>query len=156
MKTKDVFAIIVSALTIMLGGFVLFSIGFIVLAIVINGFQLLGETPSGEVKSYFLAFAAYVAGAIALAFLAKWLLTKEQLKHTLWSAALTLLLMAVLVIIGIALYQQTDLIILMAGGLIIIPLLIYLHVKKANWTYIFATVYVACIGIYNVLMNVEM
>ncbi|MDP2813084.1 MAG: hypothetical protein Q8S15_04045 [Erysipelotrichaceae bacterium] len=155
MKTKNISAMIVSALTIMLGGFVLFSIGFIVLAIIINGFQLLGETPSGEVSSYFLAFAAYAVGAIALVFVAKWLLTKEQLKHTLWSAALTLLLMVVLVMIGIALYEQSDLIILLAGGFIIVPLLIYLYVKKANWTYLFATVYVACIGIYNVLMNVE-
>lgn len=156
MKTKEIFSNIVSALTIMLGGFVLFSIGFIVLAIVINGLQLLGETPSGEVSSYFLAFAGYAAGAIALAFLAKWLLTKEQLKHTLLSAVLTLLLMVVLVMIGIALYQQSDLILLLAGGIVIVPLLIYLYVKKANWTYIFATAYVACIGIYNVLMNVEM
>ncbi|PKM65524.1 MAG: hypothetical protein CVU94_08455 [Firmicutes bacterium HGW-Firmicutes-19] len=155
MKLKNILGIIISVLTIMLGGFVLFSLGFILLAIIINGFQILGETPSGEVSSEMLMFAAYLVGAIIIILGAKWLLTKEQLKHTLRAAALALVLMVVLVMIGIALYKQTDLIILLAGGVVIIPLFILLYIKKANWTYLFATVFVACIGIYGVLMNIE-
>ncbi|PKM89064.1 MAG: hypothetical protein CVU85_03170 [Firmicutes bacterium HGW-Firmicutes-10] len=155
MKPKNILGIIVSALTIMLGGFVLFSLGFILLAIIINGFQILGETPTGEVFSEMLMFAVYLGVAIILVLGAKWLLTKEQLKHTLRATALTLVLIIVVVMIGIVLYKQSDLIILLAGGVVIIPLFILLYIKKANWTYLFATVYVACIGIYGVLMNVE-
>jgi hypothetical protein len=154
MKLKNVISIIVSLLTIMLGGFVLFNLAFILLALLVNGFEVFADS-AGEVSREMLQLASYVAIAIAIAVAAKFLLTKEQLKHTLLASMFALLLMVVLVMIGIALYKQSDIIILLAGGVVIIPTLILLFMKKANWTYIFATVYASSLGILVMLFNIE-
>jgi hypothetical protein len=154
MKLKNVISIIVSLLTIMLGGFVLFNLAFILLALLVNGFEVFADS-AGEVSREMLQLASYVAIAIAIAVAAKFLLTKEQLKHTLLASMFALLIMVVLVMIGIALYKQSDIIILLAGGVVIIPTLILLFMKKANWTYIFATVYASSLGILVMLFNIE-
>jgi hypothetical protein len=154
MKLKNILGIVVSLLTIMLGGFVLFSLAFVLLAFLVNGFEGFTDT-TGEVSREMLQLAGYVAVAIAIAVAAKFLLTKEQLKHTLLASMFALLLMVVLVMIGIALYEQSDIIILLAGGLIIIPILILQYLKKANWTYMFATVYASGLGILVMLFNIE-
>jgi hypothetical protein len=154
MKLKNVISIIVSLLTIMLGGFVLFNLAFILLALLVNGFEVFADS-AGEVSREMLQLASYVAIAIAIAVAAKFLLTKEQLKHTLLASMFALLIMVVLVMIGIALYKQSDIIILLAGGVVIIPILILLFMKKANWTYIFATVYASSLGILVMLFNIE-
>jgi hypothetical protein len=154
MKLKNILGVIVSALVIMLGGFVLFNLAFVFLGFLVNGFKVFADT-TGEVSREMLILGGYVALVVALAIGAKFLLTKEQLKHTLFASVFALLLMVILVVIGIALYEQSDTIILLAGGLIIIPLLILLYLKKANWTFIFATVFASCLGILVMLFNIE-
>lgn len=154
MKLKSVLGIIVSMLTIMLGGFVLFNLAFVLLAFLVNGFEGFTNT-NGEFSREMLQLGGFVAIAIALAVAAKFLLTKEQLKHTLLASVFALLLMVILIIIGIALFGQSDLIIFLAGGAVILPVLGLLFVKKANWTYIFATVYATCLGILVMLFNID-
>lgn len=154
MKLKSVLGIIVSMLTIMLGGFVLFNISFVLVAFLANGLEVFADT-TGEVSSEMLQLGGYIALVLVIAVSAKFLVSKEQLKHTLLASMLALLLMIVLVMIGIALYEQSDIVILLAGGLVIIPLMIFLYLKKANWTYIFATVYASGLGILVMLINIE-
>lgn len=154
MKLKNILGIVASMLTIMFGGFVLFSLAFVLLGFLINGLDVFADS-TGEVSSEMLQLAGYVAIAIAIAVAAKFLLTKEQLKHTLLASVVALLLMIVLVMIGIALYEQSDVIILLAGGVIIIPILILLYMKKANWTYMFATLYASGLGILVMLFNID-
>jgi hypothetical protein len=154
MKLKSIIGIVASMLTIMFGGFVLFSLAFVLLGFLINGLEIFADS-TGEVSREMLQLAGYVAIAIAIAVAAKFLLTKEQLKHTLLASLFALLLMVVLVIIGIALYEQSDIVILLAGGVIIIPILIFLYMKKANWTYMFATLYASSLGILVMLFNIE-
>lgn len=154
MKLKSVLGIIVSMLTIMLGGFVLFNVSFVILALLSNGLEVFADT-TGEVSSEMFQLGGYIALVLVIAVSAKFLVSKEQLKHTLLASMLALLLMIVLVMIGIALYEQSDIVILLAGGLVIIPLLIFLYLKKANWTYIFATVYASGLGILVMLINIE-
>ena len=154
MKLKNTLGIVVSILTIMLGGFVLFSLAFVLLGFLINGLEVFADS-TGEVSREMLHLAGYVAIAIAIAVAAMFLLTKEQLKHTLLASMFALLLMVILVIIGIALYEQSDIVILLAGGVVIIPILILLYLKKANWTYIFATLYASALGILVMLFNID-
>lgn len=154
MKLKSVLGIIVSMLTIMLGGFVLFNVSFVILALLSNGLEVFADT-TGEVSREMLQLGGFVALVIAIAVAAKFLVSKEQLKHTLLASMLALFLMIVLVMIGIALYEQSDIVILLAGGVVIIPILILLYMKKANWTYIFATIYASCLGILVMLFKID-
>lgn len=154
MKLKSILGIIASMLTIMFGGFVLFSLTFVLLGFLINGLEVFADS-TGEVSREMVQLAGYVAIAIAIVVVAKFLLTKEQLKHTLLASVLALFLMVILIIIGIVLYEQKDIIILLAGGVIIIPTLIFLYVKKANWTYLFATLYSSSLGILVMLLNID-
>lgn len=154
MKLKSVLGIIVSMLTIMLGGFVLFNVSFVILALLSNGLEVFADT-TGEVSREMLQLGGFVALVIAIAVAAKFLVSKEQLKHTLLASMLALFLMIVLVMIGIALYEQSDIVILLAGGVIIIPILILLYIKKANWTYTFATIYASCLGILVMLFKID-
>lgn len=154
MKLKSVLGIIVSMLTIMLGGFVLFNVSFVILALLSNGLEVFADT-TGEVSREMLQLGGFVALVIAIAVAAKFLVSKEQLKHTLLASMLALFLMIVLVMIGIALYEQSDIVILLAGGVVIIPILILLYMKKANWTYTFATIYASCLGILVMLFKID-
>jgi len=154
MKLKSVLGIIVSMLTIMLGGFVLFNVSFVILALLSNGLEVFADT-TGEVSREMLKLGGFVALVIAIAVAAKFLVSKEQLKHTLLASMLALFLMIVLVMIGIALYEQSDIVILLAGGVVIIPILILLYMKKANWTYTFATIYASCLGILVMLFKID-
>lgn len=154
MKLKSVLGIIVSMLTIMLGGFVLFNVSFVILALLSNGLEVFADT-TGEVSREMLQLGGLVALVIAIAVAAKFLVSKEQFKHTLLASMLALFLMIVLVMIGIALYEQSDIVILLAGGVVIIPILILLYMKKANWTYIFATIYASCLGILVMLFKID-
>lgn len=154
MKLKSVLGIIVSMLTIMLGGFVLFNVSFVILALLSNGLEVFADT-TGEVSREMLQLGGFVALVIAIAVATKFLVSKEQLKHTLLASMLALFLMIVLVMIGIALYEQSDIVILLAGGVIIIPILIILYIKKANWTYTFATIYASCLGILVMLFKID-
>lgn len=154
MKLKSVLGIIVSMLTIMLGGFVLFNVSFVILALLSNGLEVFADT-TGEVSREMLQLGGLVALVIAIAVAAKFLVSKEQLKHTLLASMLALFLMIVLVMIGIALYEQSDIVILLAGGVVIIPILILLYIKKANWTYTFATIYASCLGILVMLFKID-
>lgn len=154
MKLKSVLGIIVSMLTIMLGGFVLFNVSFVILALLSNGLEVFADT-TGEVSREMLQLGGLVALVIAIAVAAKFLVSKEQFKHTLLASMLALFLMIVLVMIGIALYEQSDIVILLAGGVVIIPILILLYIKKANWTYTFATIYASCLGILVMLFKID-
>jgi hypothetical protein len=154
MKLKSILGVIVSALVIMLGGFVLFNLAFVFLGFLVNGMEGFMDS-GGEATRGLLLLGGFVALVVALTIVAKFLITKEQLKHTLLASILALLLMVVLILIGIVLYGQSDIIILLAGSLIIIPLLILLYLKKANWTYIFATVFASFLGILVMLFNIE-
>jgi hypothetical protein len=154
MSIKTIMGWIVSAILIMFGGFVLFNLAFVILGVLANGFEIFADA-TGEVSREMLLLALFVGSVIIVAIIAKFILSKEQLKHTLFAMLLTLPLMVIIVMIGIALYGQSDFVILLAGGAVIIPVLLLMIKKKVNWTYMFATVYVACLGLLIMIFNIE-
>lgn len=154
MSIKNTLGLIVSAVLIMFGGFVLFNVAFVMLGILANGFEILSDT-SGEALREMLMIAVFVGLVVACAIIAKFTLSKEQFKHTLFATLLTLPLMTALVMVGITLYGQSDLVILLVGGAIIIPTLWLMIKKRADWTYLFAVFYVTCLGIIIMIFNID-
>ena len=74
MKLKSVLGIIVSMLTIMLGGFVLFNISFVLVAFLANGLEVFADT-TGEVSSEMLQLGGYIALVLVIAVSAKFLVS---------------------------------------------------------------------------------
>ena len=154
MSIKNILGLIVSAVLVMFGGFVLFNVAFVILGILANGFEIFSDM-TGEVPREMLMLAAFIGLAVACLIIAKFILSKQQFKHTLLATLLTLPLMAVLVMVGITLYGQSDLVILLVGGALIIPTLWLMIKKRANWTYLFAVFYVTCLGIIIMIFNID-
>lgn len=135
---KKTLAPIVSALTVLGGGFILFNLAFLIVALMVpDNWKLQG----------LLVTAGYALAAIVLFVLLKWALDKQAFKHTLWATLLTLPLMTVLVLIGIALYGQSDLVIFAVGAVVLIPVYVILIRKKLPWVYWLAVVYITVLGL---------
>lgn len=148
MKNNRLLEYILPAILIMVGGFVLFNFAFIVFALIVNlSISLLGAdiNSAPPVLSRGLGFLALI--------LITWLGFKinfksETVKHTLRATLITMPLMAVLVALGVILYQQTQWIILLAGTLVVAPALYYVWRLKLPWMYTFAILYVTILALY--------
>jgi hypothetical protein len=148
MKLKKILGIVVSMLTIMLGGFVLCAA---ILGLLTNTFEF---ATKAEVLKELLVFAGYVAVAFVLVIVAKLLLTKEQHKYMISATFFAGFLMMVLFIIGIIFIGQPETLIL-AIGTVSLPVIGYHFVRKSSWTYIFATVYASCLVIFLMLFKID-
>lgn len=148
MKLKKILGIIASALTIMVGGFVLCAV---ILGFLTNTFEF---ATTAEVIRELLVFAGYSTVAVVSAIVAKRLLSKEQLKHTLSATLFAGFFMTVLFIVGILFFGRSEIIIL-AIGTISLLIIGYHYVKKNSWTYIFATVFAACLIIFLMLFKID-
>ncbi|MPN64827.1 hypothetical protein SDC9_212604 [bioreactor metagenome] len=64
-------------------------------------------------------------------------------------------MMVVLVILGMVLYGQSQLLIAAIGALVVGAVLLYLYKKKLSWQYYVAALYVAVLAICIMLFNIE-
>jgi hypothetical protein len=148
MKNNRLVGYILPAIVIMAGGFVLFNFAFIVFALIVNlSISLLGVDPQSAPP-----ILSRILGFFALIFIT-WLGFKinfksESIKHTLRATLITMPLMAVLVAIGVMLYQQPQWMILLAGALVVAPALYYVWRLKLPWMYHFAILYVTILALY--------
>ena len=148
MKNTKLLGMILPAIVIMAGGFILFNFAFIVFALIVNlSISLLGADMQSAppVLSRALGFLALI--------LFTWLGFKinfksETVKHTLRATLITMPLMAVLVALGVMLYQQPQWMILLAGALVVAPALYYVWRLKLPWMYHFAIRYVTILALY--------
>jgi len=150
MKLKPYQKNILSALVIIIGGFILFNIAFLLAALVINAtMRVLGmaqhEAPSMVGRVLFLI----------LIILSSWFVFRSKLKDLIKATFLTMPLMVVLVMAGISLYQQAKWMVAGTGAVIIFAVLYYLYKKKLSWLYYFSTLYVAVVALCVMLFNVE-
>ena len=150
MKLKPYQKNILTALVIIIGGFALFNIAFLLAALVINAtMRVLGmaqhEAPSMVGRVLFLI----------LIILSSWFVFRSKLKDLIKATFLTMPLMVVLVMAGISLYQQARWMVGGIGAVIIFAVLYYLYKKKLSWLYYFSTLYVAIVALCVMLFNVE-
>lgn len=150
MKLKPYQKNVLSAIAVAAGGFILFSLAFILAAIVINGSKsVLGmvenEAPPAIGRVLYLL----------LIFLISWFIFRSRLSHIVKAAFLAMLLMVILVMAGLSLYQYSKWFTIGTGAVIICAVLSYFHKKKLSWLYYFSTLYVALLGLCIMLFNIQ-
>lgn len=141
MKHKKVLDITVSLLTIMLSGVTLFCL------LLILTFRLDVVANITHYNEILLLTGGLVTVTTALVIAGKFLLTKEQLIHTLLASVLALIFIVSLSFLVISMAYSSDNVLLFFGGAVFFLILILQYLEKVNWRYIFATVYAAALVI---------
>lgn len=143
MKLKEWQKNILSAAIVIVVGFALFLMAFLLLAL-ITRVALVLFTGEGESKAHGLSRAALlVLTVLHLPFV-----FRSKLPDSLKAAYLTLPLMVALVMLGIALYGRPLWMVLVSGCAVIAAALAYLVARKKPWLYYSAVGYVAALALY--------
>ena len=139
-----------SELVIIVGGFILFNLAFLLAALVINATMSVLRIPQNEAPPI-VGWVVY----LLLIFLISWFIFRSRLNDTIKAIFLTMPLMVILVMIGVSLHQQSKWIITGIGALIICVVILYLHKKKLSWLYYFSAFYVATLALYILFSSVD-
>lgn len=135
MKSNVTIRWIIVILSIVFGGFLLFNLGFIALAILINSISMQGGNNEFNLLNALFMFLAYLGVTLVLIYALKALLDKEDFKTAVLATLLTLPLMAMLVYIGIVLFEN-ELMILLVSLAVMIPILLWMILRKAHPWYL--------------------
>lgn len=139
-----------SALIIIVGGFILFNLAFLLAALVINATMSVLGTPQNEAP-HIVSWVVF----LLLIFLISWFVFRSRLNDTIKATFLTMPLMSILVMIGMSFCQQSKWVITGIGALIICVVILYLYKKKLSWFYYFSVFYVAALALYIMIAGVE-
>lgn len=149
MGSQSILKKILSGIVIVGGGYLLFILGFMLAAFIINGsMKLMGmsETDSPPLLGMIIF--------VALIIFIFWKVFTSKLNPTIKATFYSLVLMGFLVLLGITLYELPKYLVLGIGGAFIAFVLYLLIRKKLAWQYYFATLYVSILGAYIVLKDV--
>jgi hypothetical protein len=150
MKLKTWQKNVLSAVVIVVVGFILFNVAFILAAFVFNTVASL----TGKDMEQGPRFAGVASYLIILALLSIAVFI-SKLTHLAKATFLTMPLMAVLILSGVMLYEQPSWVTFAAGATIVGAILIYLYTKKLPWLYYFATFYVAVLALAVTIFRIE-
>lgn len=154
MKLKEWQKVILSILTIVVGGFILFNIAFIIAAGIHQIGNLLVRLFSGRddfaVNPMFWRFLFVVV----ILFIS-WFIFKSKWNTLVKATYLTMPLMVLLIVEGILLYRQPSWVPIGIGAIIIASVLFYLYQKKLPWQYYFATFFTGAVALVVVLAGIE-
>ncbi len=150
MKLKQWQKNLLSILVIIVGGFILFNLAFILTALVVRATMLVMKVPENMPPPY---IGRYIT--LILILIMSYMVFRSHLNDTIKATFLTMPLMVILVMIGISLYGQAQWVIYGVGALVIIAVILYLYKKKVSWLYYFATFYVAALGIYIMISGMD-
>lgn len=139
-----------SVFVIVIGGFILFNVAFILAALVINGLMSIMGIPENAAPPE-LSKIIY----LILILLISSVVFKSKLNTLVKATFLTMPLMVTLVMIGILLYEQSKMLNVVIGTAIICLVLLYLRKKKLSWQYYFAVFYVAILALCIIFFNIQ-
>lgn len=143
MRIKQPYLNLLNALVIIGGGFILFNGAFMLAALVINSTAGLFGRELGSLL--FLGLILLIFGGVAI----------SKFNDTIKATFFTMPLMTILVMIGIWFYQRPLWVPIGVSALVLSLATGFVYFKKLGWQYYFAIVYVAVLGLYIVLMGVE-
>lgn len=138
---------ILSALIIVVAGFLLFNVAFLLTALVWRLAEMLFGAQSAPLLSKLVT--------LFIILVASFFVFRSRLNDLVKATFLTMPLMVVLVLLGILMYPQPQWQILGAGALIVGGLVFYLYAKKLSWQYFFATFYVTVLVVIILLFGIE-
>lgn len=141
---------IFAAIIIVVGGFALFNLAFLLAALVINGFiAIMGLEKN--VAPPILGRAVYVV----IVALISWLVLKSKANNLAKATFLTMPLMVLIVMLGISFYQQPMWLMALIGAAVFGAVLFYIIKKKLPWYYYFSVLYVAVIALCIMIFRIE-
>jgi hypothetical protein len=141
---------VLAAVFIIVAGFILFNLAFMLAALVIN----LTMSIMGQPQNVAPPFVGRVAYSIII-LLISWLILKSKLNDLIKAAFLTMPLMVILIMLGISLYQQPIWLLGLIGSAGVGIVLLYLYKKKLVWYYYFSTFYVAVLVLCIMIFQIE-
>jgi hypothetical protein len=132
---------------IVVAGFLLFNIAFMLAALVINGVSRLAGT---QEPSYY-----GVGIYIIIILIISWFVFRSRFNDLTKATFLTMPLMVILITGGISLYQHSKWLIAGIGALFISAVLFYLYKMKLSRLYYFAVIYVAILALCVMIFDVQ-
>lgn len=150
MKTKSWLKNLLSMITIIIGGFILFNFAFLLTALVVRTTMFVIRTPENMPPPY---IGRYIT--VILILIMSYIVFRSRLNDTIKATYLTMPLMVALVMIGLSLYGKPQGVIYGAGALVIFAVTYYIYKKKLSWLYYFATFYVAILGLYIMISGMD-
>lgn len=136
MNKKTMMSWIIVIISIVFGGFILFNITFLTLALMIQTFRLQGNPQEFNFLELFLSLLGYLLLIFILFYSLKRFLNGYEFKVAIRATLLTVPLMLSIVMFGIWFYDNQLLIILTSLGLMI-PILVWMIIKKVHpWYYL--------------------
>lgn len=154
MKLKTWQKNILSAVVIAVGGFVLFNLAFILLAVTMQVFRMATRSFGGN-NDFAInpMLLRYVFAIILL--LVSWLILRSKLGTLVKATYLTMPLMVLLILEGILLYEQPKWVPVCVGAVIVGAVIFYLYKRKLTWQYYFAAIYTGALALYVMLAGVD-
>lgn len=143
MKANPIKKYALPAGIIVVGGFILFNLAFILTALVVNLLLAVEGNPESSIL--------HIVGrllALLLILVIIGLILRTRINHTVKATFMTMPLMTILVLLGITFYGQPLWVLYGVGAAIILAVLFFLYKRKLPWVYYFATLFVAALGIF--------
>lgn len=148
MKGKPWVKAALSMLCIIVGGFILFNIAFMLVALVMRILAFVDGT-----QGIPPAYGRFIV--VILIFVISWFIFRSKLNDLIKATYLTMPLMVVLVMIGIYSFQLSQSVVYILGGIVVAALLYYIYKKKLSWLYYFATAYVVAVALFVMIAGIE-
>lgn len=136
------------ALFIMLIGFLLFNLAFILVAAILSGISMITHDPAQNNTLGFMIF-------MILLIVMTWFIFQTKLSVLLKASFFTMPVMSVIVMVGVLLFGQERWVLFGVEGFIIGLILYFLRLKRLSWQYTFALAYCVLLGIIISLFNVQ-
>lgn len=148
MKGKTWVKPALSMVCIIVGGFILFNVAFMLVALVMKALAYM-DGAQGMPPAYGRIIV------VLLIFVISWFIFRSKLNDLIKATYLTMPLMVILVMIGIYSFQLSQLVVYVLGGIVVAALLYYIYKKKLSWLYYFATAYVVAVALFVMITGIE-
>lgn len=150
MTNKPILKILMSVFVIVVGGLILYNTVFFAGTLVIQILmRIMGM--SQNLTMLFLSRGIF----LLLVILIIMGVFRSKLNELVKATFLTMLLLLVLQMIGLAFYQQSIFLLAVIGALILSGVVLFLYKKKLSWEYYFAVLYVAALGLGIMYLNMQ-
>ncbi|NTW96205.1 MAG: hypothetical protein HGB31_06260 [Erysipelotrichaceae bacterium] len=147
MKISGSMKKVLEILFIVLAGFVLFNVAFIMAALVIQGLGFLSQSETQNPR------LGMIFGLILLGL--SWFILRSRLSTLVKATYFTMPLMSMIVVLGVLMNGLQLWMILACEGLLIGVVFGFIRMKRLAWEYHFATLYCTVIGISIIIFNIQ-
>lgn len=148
MKEKTWVKPVLSMACIVVGGFILFNVAFMLAALMMGTLARFDGTQGIPPAYGRIIF-------VLLILLISWFLLRSKLNDLIKATYLTMPLMIVLVMIGIFSFQLSQWVVYILGGIVVAAVLYFIYLKKLSWLYYFATGYVVAVALFVMIAGID-